>query len=173
MMKSSASEIKTGVTSERKTGNTAVKAVAGKVAATSRPVATEKPEKRAASTETQQLEAGKVVAKTAPRSVSAAAKKVTAKTATETTTKSKAKTTTRAKAEVTPTAAVKAIPKSKAAQIELPAVKPVEHGDEEIRRMIATAAYYRAEKRGFAVGHEREDWLMAEKEVNQILTSGS
>ena len=31
--------------------------------------------------------------------------------------------------------------------------------------MIADAAYFRAEKRGFAPGHETEDWLAAEIEV--------
>jgi hypothetical protein len=33
------------------------------------------------------------------------------------------------------------------------------------RRMIADAAYYRAECRGFEPGHELEDWLAAENEV--------
>ena len=32
--------------------------------------------------------------------------------------------------------------------------------------LIATAAYYRAQKRGFAPGHETEDWLAAEHEVD-------
>lgn len=31
--------------------------------------------------------------------------------------------------------------------------------------MIAEAAYYRAERRGFAPGHEVEDWLQAEAEL--------
>lgn len=31
--------------------------------------------------------------------------------------------------------------------------------------MIAEAAYYRAERRGFAPGHELEDWLQAEAEL--------
>jgi hypothetical protein len=30
---------------------------------------------------------------------------------------------------------------------------------------IAVAAYYRAERRGFAPGHELEDWLAAEAEI--------
>jgi hypothetical protein len=34
----------------------------------------------------------------------------------------------------------------------------------ERERMIAEAAYYRAEKRHFAPGHELEDWLEAEAE---------
>jgi len=35
--------------------------------------------------------------------------------------------------------------------------------------MIATTAYLRAEQRGFASGHELEDWLQAEAEVDQVL----
>ncbi len=41
---------------------------------------------------------------------------------------------------------------------------------EDVRRqMIAEAAYLRAEQRGFAPGHEREDWLLAEDEVDALL----
>ena len=46
---------------------------------------------------------------------------------------------------------------------------------EHIRRgMIAQAAYLRAERRGFAGGHdkEREDWLAAEAEVDALLKAG-
>lgn len=39
------------------------------------------------------------------------------------------------------------------------------------RLLIAEAAYYRAEKRGFASGHEDEDWLEAEKEIKIYLSS--
>jgi len=40
--------------------------------------------------------------------------------------------------------------------------------DAEIRnRMIAEAAYYRAEARGFATGYELEDWLDAEAEIDR------
>ena len=35
--------------------------------------------------------------------------------------------------------------------------------------LIAEAAYFRAEKRGFAPGHETEDWLAAESEVDARL----
>jgi hypothetical protein len=38
--------------------------------------------------------------------------------------------------------------------------------EEERRRMIAEAAYYRAEQRGFCGGSETEDWLTAEAEIN-------
>jgi hypothetical protein len=40
---------------------------------------------------------------------------------------------------------------------------------EERERLIARAAYFRAEKRGFAPGHELEDWLQAEAEVDAAL----
>ena len=40
---------------------------------------------------------------------------------------------------------------------------------EDRRASIATAAYRIAERRGFAPGHELEDWLAAENEVDQRL----
>lgn len=39
--------------------------------------------------------------------------------------------------------------------------------------MIATAAYFRAQKRDFAAGHELEDWLAAESEVDAVLHTGN
>jgi hypothetical protein len=39
------------------------------------------------------------------------------------------------------------------------------------RRMVAEAAYYRALQRGFAAGGEVDDWLAAEQEVEQRLSS--
>jgi Protein of unknown function (DUF2934) len=40
-------------------------------------------------------------------------------------------------------------------------------GDEAAQRQLAIArvAYFRAQQRGFAPGHELEDWLAAEQEV--------
>jgi hypothetical protein len=35
--------------------------------------------------------------------------------------------------------------------------------------MIAETAYFSAQARGFAPGHEMEDWLAAEKEVDRRL----
>ena len=35
-----------------------------------------------------------------------------------------------------------------------------------IEERVATAAYYRAEKRGFTPGQELEDWLEAEREIS-------
>lgn len=45
---------------------------------------------------------------------------------------------------------------------------------QEIRHaMIAEAAYYRAEKRGFAEGSELDDWLRAEFEIESLLKHGT
>jgi hypothetical protein len=38
--------------------------------------------------------------------------------------------------------------------------------------MIAEAAYFRAERRGFVPGSELEDWLQAEADVERIVQSG-
>jgi len=35
--------------------------------------------------------------------------------------------------------------------------------------MVAEAAYYKAERRGFDPGHELEDWLQAEAEIGRAL----
>ena len=40
---------------------------------------------------------------------------------------------------------------------------------EDRRVSIEKAAYLKAERRGFAAGHELEDWLAAENEVDQRL----
>jgi hypothetical protein len=36
---------------------------------------------------------------------------------------------------------------------------------EELHRLIAEAAYYRAQQRGFSSGYEEKDWLEAEAQV--------
>jgi hypothetical protein len=43
------------------------------------------------------------------------------------------------------------------------------HSSESRQALIAEAAYFRAERRGFAAGHELEDWSAAEEEVDQRL----
>ena len=41
--------------------------------------------------------------------------------------------------------------------------------DPEVRRlMVAEAAYYCAEQRGFEPGHELEDWLVAEARIDLL-----
>jgi hypothetical protein len=42
---------------------------------------------------------------------------------------------------------------------------------EERWKMVAIAAYHKAEKRGFAPGHELQDWAEAEQEVDELLMS--
>jgi len=37
--------------------------------------------------------------------------------------------------------------------------------------MITEAAYFRALRRGFAPGHELDDWLAAEIEINELLVN--
>jgi len=44
---------------------------------------------------------------------------------------------------------------------------------ERRRALIAEAAYFRAQQRDFAPGHELEDWLAAEQEVDRTLSGGT
>jgi len=41
---------------------------------------------------------------------------------------------------------------------------------DEPRQLIAETAYYKAQRRGFAPGHELEDWVQAEAEVLQRIS---
>ena len=43
----------------------------------------------------------------------------------------------------------------------------------ELERMIAEAAYYIAEQRGFEPGHEIDDWLQAEAQVFDLIARGA
>ena len=45
------------------------------------------------------------------------------------------------------------------------------HFNDPHHTAIAEAAYFRAERRGFAPGHELEDWLAAEREIEGRLIS--
>ena len=40
----------------------------------------------------------------------------------------------------------------------------------DLSGLTAERAYFRAERRGFAPGHELEDWLAAEREVEALLS---
>jgi hypothetical protein len=40
---------------------------------------------------------------------------------------------------------------------------------EERLAMVRDAAYYKAEKRNFAPGHEAQDWADAEQEIDELL----
>lgn len=49
------------------------------------------------------------------------------------------------------------------------AVFGVQVTDEQREQMIREAAYYRAERRGFAEADSAEDWAVAEKEIDALL----
>ena len=42
---------------------------------------------------------------------------------------------------------------------------PMTLSSDEMHKLVAEAAYYRAEQRGFAPGSEVEDWLTAEAQI--------
>jgi hypothetical protein len=44
--------------------------------------------------------------------------------------------------------------------------------DEQRARYVEVAAFYIAERRGFAAGNPADDWLAAEAEVNRLMDSG-
>jgi hypothetical protein len=71
------------------------------------------------------------------------------------------------KAEVTKTKKqLQATPKSKMnAKVDT----AVDVTAEQRQRMIAEAAYYRAQKRGFDPAGQQKDWLEAEKSVDNLL----
>jgi hypothetical protein len=50
-------------------------------------------------------------------------------------------------------------------------VKKITVSPEERYKMVAEAAYYRAEQRGFATGHETEDWNASEAEIDAMLNA--
>ena len=45
----------------------------------------------------------------------------------------------------------------------------IEITPEERWRMTAVAAYHKSEKHGFSSGREMDDWLEAEREINELL----
>jgi len=47
---------------------------------------------------------------------------------------------------------------------------PYDFSREGRDKMIQEAAYFKAEARGFSPGHELDDWLEAEKEIDEKLT---
>lgn len=104
----------------------------------------------------------------------ATGKKTTSKTATRTPAKKPPAKKAIAKTPVAkkPAAKTKTIAKktrvSKAAK-PAPAVSKSTVIPEERYKMIAAAAYLRAERRGFANGHALDDWIAAEAEIDAML----
>jgi hypothetical protein len=105
-------------------------------------------------------------AKTAPAKRSAPAKGVAkAKTAATTAVKPKPV----GKVSTPKTAAPKAATaKPKRVGVKKPAGIP----PEQRRNYIEMAAYYIAERRGFAPGNPLEDWIQAEAEIDRLLAEG-
>ena len=61
---------------------------------------------------------------------------------------------------------------SKQGKAEDPAIAAPDISAEERERFVAQAAYFRAEKRGFAPGCELQDWVEAEAEVLRLIGGG-
>jgi len=56
-----------------------------------------------------------------------------------------------------------------AARARNPARRASRVPEEDRRRFIAEAAYFKAEKRGFSEGRELADWIEAEAEIDALL----
>ena len=75
-------------------------------------------------------------------------------------------------------AAAKAIPRKAAPKAAAPkaaaarAKKPKGVPPEQRRNYVEMAAYYIAERRGFAPGNPLEDWVQAEAEIDRLLAEG-
>jgi hypothetical protein len=69
------------------------------------------------------------------------------------------------------TSAVRGTNSTRGSEVRLPVPAPGKPAiNPQIRHeMIACAAYYRAEKRGFSGGSKLEDWLEAEAEIDHTL----
>ena len=50
--------------------------------------------------------------------------------------------------------------------VKVPGQQPASMGERQRRETIALAAYYLAEQRGFEPGHELEDWIKAEAQID-------
>jgi len=165
--------------SSKTTGSRATAAVSIESAAT-KPVKAATASKAASTTSAKSAKAGKAVAATAPAKApavgnTAARRNTTAVAAGSEASKTrKATVTTKAsntksehsassvKASGT-TSTAKALARKKLVK------KPPKASHEERQRWIATAAYHRAEQRGFVPGYEVQDWLEAEAEINALV----
>lgn len=72
------------------------------------------------------------------------------------------------------TSPARAARKSTTKKSRAPGAKADAKIDAEKRHaLIAESAYLRAERRGFAPGHEVEDWVAAEAEIDLALTAST
>ncbi len=105
-----------------------------------------------------------------PKAAAAPKKKTTAATPAKSTESGKSKKAASAPAEAkAPVARKAATPRKKAATATALVDKPAAPSQEERQRWIATAAYHRAEKRGFVPGYEAQDWFEAEAEIDALV----
>lgn len=87
--------------------------------------------------------------------------------------KTAAKTAAKAAPKTTPKAAPKVAPKPRAKKAGGAAPgKPSTVPAEQRRNYVEMAAYYIAERRGFAPGNPLEDWVQAEAEIDRLLAEG-
>jgi len=56
---------------------------------------------------------------------------------------------------------------AKPQQPSKPQAVPQARPARDLNKLIEEAAYYRAQQRGFAPGHELDDWIAAEAEVRR------
>lgn len=54
---------------------------------------------------------------------------------------------------------------------EVISIFPGNPSKEIVQLFISDAAYFKAEKRGFESGYEKQDWLEAEREIKSCLNS--
>ena len=112
----------------------------------------------------------KTAGKTAVKAKDAPAKKVAKKPAVSTKVAPAKNATKKASAKPKETLAKKVARKS--TTTAKPQTSSISISSEERWKMIAIAAYHKAEQRGFAPGGEMQDWDEAEKEVDELLMSG-
>ena len=110
-------------------------------------------------------------AKSSPAKRPAPAKAVTA-TKVKAPAKTAAKAVRKAATEAVPKAAAPAASKAPAKAARPGAKKPAGIPPERRRNYIEMAAYYIAERRGFAPGNPLEDWVQAEAEIDRLLAEG-
>lgn len=60
-------------------------------------------------------------------------------------------------------------PSTRPERVRAVSVSVTSRHHEDRHASIALAAYFRSESRGFAPGHEAQDWLAAEEEIDQRL----
>ena len=87
----------------------------------------------------------------------------------KTTSKKTAKKKTAKKTAAKKTTAKKASSAKKTAVRMAPEPSRLAITPEERWKMIAIAAYHRAEKRNFAPGNDFQDWVEAEKEIDRLM----